>query len=115
MKGSVNTVHLNLIETGCYFLYIALFVVRSQGLKFLHNLFRKFPNPRKINLENLFIWIMTNEDLVFDTDFSLYLNLKMPDQTGKILRDKSQKKVMELFLYFFVLPLSNHVHFFNIN
>ena len=55
----------------------------SPRLEFLENLFQKFPNLRNINLENLFIWIMSNEDSDFNPVFSVFLDKIFQIRQGK--------------------------------
>jgi hypothetical protein len=47
-----------------------------------------FTNLRNINLENLFIWIMSNEDLDFNAVFSVFLD--------KIFQIRPGKKIYKL-------------------
>ena len=61
----------------------ALSSYNSTRLVFLENLFQKFPNLRNINLENLFIWIMSNEDLDFNAVFSVFLDKTFQIRQGK--------------------------------
>ena len=74
----------NLIENELHFV-LECPLYNSPRLEFLDNLFQKFPNLRNINLENLFIWIMSNEDLDFNAVFSLFLDKAFQIRQGKKL------------------------------
>ena len=72
----------DLIENELHFV-LECPLYNSPRLDFLENLFQKFPNLRNINLENLFIWIMSNEDLDFNAVFSVFLGNIFQIRQGK--------------------------------
>ena len=72
----------DLIENELHFV-LECPLYNSPRLDFLENLFQKFPNLRNINLENLFIWIMSNEDLDFNAVFSVFLGNIFKIRQGK--------------------------------
>ena len=71
-----------LIENELHFV-LECTLYNSPRLEFLENLFQKFTNLRNINLENLFIWIMSNEDLDFNAVFSVFLDKIFQIRPGK--------------------------------